>query len=336
MIELGEFAEKISGALEGDPGVQVHSVCSLDDIKEGCVVYIEKERDSVLLESRKPAAVICDEKTIIEGQNIIRTENPKLAFAKALEIFFPPEPVVAGIHESAVVAADAVVDPGAQVGPNCTVDSGAVIGSGTILRANVFVGKNAVVGSDCVLNPNVSVLDACEIGDRVILHSGVVIGADGFGYVLDGGKHRKVPQTGKVIIGPDVEIGANSTVDRATLGETVVGGGTKIDNLVQVGHNDRIGRNCILCGCVGLSGSCELGDGVVLAGQVGVSDHVKIGSGAIVGGKAGVISDIPEGKFYSGFPARPHRETIKTYSFLKKIPELMERLEAIEKQFGGE
>lgn len=332
-MTIKELAERIGGEVEGDAGREALGVCSLDEIRDGCVVFIEKQKDDGgLLAGKDLSAVICSKTAQIEGQTLIRCANPKMAFALALGVFHPPHKPAPGVHPTAVVEEGAEVDPAASVGPNCFVGAGAKIGAGAVLRANVVVGPRAVVGKDCLLHPNVTVLDECVLGDRVILHSGVVIGADGFGFVEEGGRRTKVPQVGRVIVEDDVEIGANSAVDRATMGETRIGRGTKIDNLVQVGHNVHIGEDCVLCGEVGISGSCRIGSRVILGGQAGVSDHIKIGDNVLIGGKTGVIADIPSGVFYSGFPARPHRENMKMHALLKKLPEIISRLE----QFIGE
>jgi len=323
MITVNDLAEKIGGEVEGNGGREVSGICPLSEVRAGCVTYLEKQRDAGMLEGTDPAAVICSKAAQAAGLTLIRAANPKLAFALALGILHPVRKPAPGAHTSAVIDSSAEVDPSAPVGPNCYLGENAKIGADSVLGANVVVESGAVIGRDCKLYPNVTVLDRCRLGDRVILHSGVVIGADGFGYVQDGGVNRKVPQIGIVVIEDDVEIGANSAVDRATLGATRIGRGTKIDNLVQIGHNVRIGEECILCGSAGISGSCELGDRVILGGQAGLSDHVKIGSGAIIGGKSGVLNDVPAGAFYSGFPAVPHRENMKMLSALKKLPDMI-------------
>jgi len=327
MITVGELAEKIGGEVQGEHTRRVTGVCSLSDVERDCVTFLNSQRDAVLLEGKNPAAVICGRTMRVSGFTLIRADNPKLAFALAIDFFHPREKPAPGIHPSAVVDAGAFVDDSATVGPNCCVVRGAKIGAGTVLTANVYIGANAVVGRDCLLYPNVCLLERCEIGDNVVLHSGVVIGSDGFGFVRDGRKYIKVPQVGRVVIGDGVEIGANSVVDRATLGATLIGRGTKIDNLVQIGHNVEIGEDVIICGCVGISGSARIGDRVILGGQAGVSDHVKIGDDAILGARAGVVDNVPPGAFYSGFPARPHRENMKSISAVNRLPEIIKKLE---------
>jgi UDP-3-O-[3-hydroxymyristoyl] glucosamine N-acyltransferase len=338
-MTVNELAELIGGEVKGDGGRAALGVCPLDDVREGFIVYLEKQKEACLLDGKEPAAVLCSPAAAIEGQTLIRCAKPKLAFALALEIFHPPRKHACGVHPSAVVEAGAEIDPTASIGPNCYVGEMAKIGSNTVLRANVALGPGAVVGNDCLFHPNAVVLNGCVIGDRVILHSGAVIGSDGFGFLEDRGKRKKIPQTGRVVIGDDVEIGANSAVDRATLGETRIGSGTKIDNLVQVGHNVHIGENCVLCGQVGIAGSCEIGSGVIFGGQAGVSDHVNIGDNALIGAQSGVICDVPAGLFFSGYPARPHRENMKTLSLMKKLPELVRLAEKLAKdgqEDGGE
>lgn len=329
-ITAAELAEKIGAALVGDGGVKIFGIRRPEDAEAGAVVYAEKPKDILKLEGRKFSAVICSKAARVPGAPaLLRCDNPKAGFAAAMRFFYPPETFEGGVHPSAVIEDGAVVYPSASVGANCFVGAGSLLEAGAALRPNCYVGRNVKIGENCVLYPNVTVLDRCELGKRVILHSGVVIGADGFGYVREEGMHVKVPQVGNVALEDDVEIGANSAVDRATLGTTRVGRGTKIDNLVQVGHNVTIGNDCVICGSVGISGSVEIGDNVVMGGQVGVSDHVKIGGGCILGGRTAVLEDIPDKSFYSGFPARPHRRTMKIFSALDKLPDLLPEIERL-------
>lgn len=237
-----------------------------------------------------------------------------------------------GIHRTAVVDPTASVDPSAHIGPLCVVEEGAAIGPHAVLEASVFVGAGAVIGASSRLFAHTTVYRACTIGARVRLHAGVVIGADGFGYEFHGGQHRKIPQVGTVIIEDDVEIGANSCVDRARFGRTVVGRGTKIDNLVQVGHNVTIGPLCILVSQVGIAGSSSLGTGVILAGQVGVGDHVHIGDGARIGGQSGVNRDIPPGSTLLGTPAIPVLLEQKVMILKQRLPEYAKRLDRLEQE----
>ena len=328
-ITAGELAERIGAVVEGDAGVELYVIRRPEDAGVGALVYIEGPREAAKLEGRRFSAAIVSRTARVEGAPaLLRCENPKAAFAAALRIFYPPEVFEGGVHPTAVVEPGAVVYRTAAVGANCYVGAGALV-EGAVVWPNCYIGRNVKIGEKCVLHPGVAVLDRCELGKRVILHSGVVIGADGFGYVREEGMHIKVPQVGNVVLEDDVEIGANSAVDRATLGTTRVGRGTKIDNLVQVGHNVTIGSDCVICGSVGISGSVEIGDGVIMGGQVGVSDHVRIGDGCILGGRTAVIENVPARSFYSGFPARPHRRTMKIFSALDKLPDLLPAIERL-------
>jgi UDP-3-O-[3-hydroxymyristoyl] glucosamine N-acyltransferase len=227
------------------------------------------------------------------------------------------------------------IGSGVSIAAGATVEAGAVVGARTVLSSGTFVGRGAVLGADCYLHPNAAVLERCRIGARCILQAGAVVGSDGFGYVWDGERHRKIPQLGIVRIEDDVEVGANTAIDRATLGETVVGRGTKIDNLVQVGHNVVVGEHSILCGQAGIAGSARLERRVTLAGQVGVNDHITIGEGSIATGQAGVTGNLPAGGVFSGMPAAPHREFLRRAALVARLPELARRLDDVERRTAG-
>lgn len=262
------------------------------------------------------------------GQCLLLVKNPSAALASVcsrIEQGMWPSPI-AGVHPSAVVAADARVAESATIGPLCVVESGAQIGPGTHLEAHVFIGRGARIGADCWLGPGAQVTTGCELRDRVRLHGGVVVGADGFGYETVEGRHAKVPQVGTVLVEEDVEIGANSTIDRARFSRTVIGEGTKIDNLVQVGHNVLIGRHCILCAQVGIAGSTVIEDYVVLGGQVGVAGHLTVAKGTQAAGRAGITSDTDAGVTVSGFPAMPYHLERRLVVLHRKLPELFKRV----------
>jgi UDP-3-O-[3-hydroxymyristoyl] glucosamine N-acyltransferase len=268
------------------------------------------------------------------GQAYLLVENPSVALAvicARIEQSLWPKPV-AGIHPSAVVAPGAKIAPTATVGPLCVVESDAVVGELAHLQAQVFVGRAARIGEGCWLMPGVIVAAECELGRRVRLQPGVVVGSDGFGYEFTGGRHEKIPQVGNVVIGDDVEIGANSTLDRARFSQTTVGEGTKIDNLVQIAHNVTIGRHCILCSQVGISGSTKLEDYVVLGGQAGLGGHITIGKGAKAGGQAGITSDVPAGTFVNGTPAIPFQLERRLAVLHQRLPDLFKRVDALEAQ----
>ena len=267
------------------------------------------------------------------GQVFLHVENPSVALARLcarIEQTLWPKPAP-GVHPSAVVAPGAQVDATAHIGPLCVVEAGARIGAGSVLQASVFVGREAVVGEGCFIMPGCVIATTCSLGNRVRLQPGVVVGSDGFGYEFVQGRHEKVPQIGTVVIGDDVEIGANSTLDRARFSRTVVGEGTKIDNLVQIAHNVTIGKHCILCSQVGISGSTTLEDYVILGGQAGVGGHITLGKGSKAGGQAGISSDLPPGSYVNGTPAIPYMLERRIAVLQQRLPELFKRVERLEK-----
>lgn len=271
------------------------------------------------------------------GQQFLFVEKPSVALARLcarIEQLLWPKPA-AGIHPTAVVAAGAQVAASATVGPFCVIEAGAVIGERTHVEAQVFVGRNVRVGADCWLMPRVTIATECVIKDRVRLQPGVVIGSDGFGYEFVQGRHEKVPQVGHVVIENDVEIGANSTLDRARFSRTVVGEGTKIDNLVMIAHNVVIGRHCLICAQVGISGSSTIEDYVVLGGQAGVAGHLTIGKGSKADGQTGINSDLEPGSFVKGSPCMPYNLEQRFNVLKKKLPELFKRVDALESAFDS-
>jgi UDP-3-O-[3-hydroxymyristoyl] glucosamine N-acyltransferase len=268
-------------------------------------------------------------------KTLLRVKNPRLAFAKVLPLFFPEPPPTAGIHPSAVVAKSAQIDPTAHIGPHCVVGERVRISARSALFGGNHIGDDAQIGEDARLLPNVVVYARSQIGHRVRIHAGSVIGSDGYGYVFDAGQHRKVLQIGNVIIHDDVEIGANVCIDRAALGSTVIGRGTKIDNLVQIAHNVVVGEGCLLVGQVGIAGSSKLGNFVVLAGQVGIAGHLNIGNQVTVAAQSGVMNNIPDGEKWFGTPAAPERDSKRQYIGIRRLPEVLHRLAELEKKIAG-
>lgn len=339
---LDDIVRLLNAELVGDGKTLITGVAGLDAAVPGTISFVEHERLLKAAMASDASALIAPSQLAAKvrragrkSKPIILTGNPRLAFARVMEYMSPqvlPEP---GVHSTAVVESDAYIAPDATVREGCYVGHHAHIGSGTVLYPHVVLGDGAQIGDGCTLYPSVVIQHHVHIGNRVRIHSGTVIGGDGFGYVPDEqGKHIKVPQVGNVIIEDDVEIGANVCIDRATMGATRIGSGTKIDNLVQIAHNVQVGRNCIICGQVGLSGSVTVGDGVIMAGQAGLADHVKVGSNAVLGAKAGIMADVPEGEFVLGSPAQPTREFMKTQASLRKLPESLRQLRALEKQLN--
>jgi len=282
-LTTAEIAQQLGGKVLGDPNARLTGFASADQARPGDLTFAETVEYFAAAEASAATAVIAGQEFTSASKVVIRVANPRVAFAKAVAIFFPEPEFTPGIHPTAVVAKSAQIDASVHIGPHCTIGERVTIGAQAVLLAGDHVGDDSVIGDDSRLFPNVTLYPRTQIGKRVRIHSGAVIGADGFGYVFDSGFHRKVPQIGHVVIGDDVEIGANSCVDRGALGATVIGRGTKIDNLVQVAHNVQTGEHCLLIAQVGISGSTKLGNYVVLAGQAGIGGHLKIGNQATVG-----------------------------------------------------
>jgi UDP-3-O-[3-hydroxymyristoyl] glucosamine N-acyltransferase len=317
-MRLEELANLLGGELLGDGSVDVHAVAPPEAAGPGTITVCATPTALRVARERGATAVVVREGEV-EGLPAIRVPNPRLALALLIEALGPRRWHPAGIHPTAVVAPGAELAEGVGIGPLAVVEEGARIGPGTVLHAHAYVGPHAAVGSECILYPHAVVGERCVLGDRVILHSGAVLGADGFGFVQEPTGHRKIPHVGIVVVEDDVEIGACTTIDRATLGETRIGAGTKIDNLVQIAHNVRIGRRCLIAAQTGIAGSAVVEDDVVIAGQVGVGDHVRIGRGAVVLALSGVTKDVPPGQVVSGFPARPHREALREAAMLREL-----------------
>jgi UDP-3-O-[3-hydroxymyristoyl] glucosamine N-acyltransferase len=331
-ISLAELAERLGGQVEGSPAVRVTGAAGLQDAAAGSLVRVEHPRYLAEAEASAASAILTDLRIGPLQKPAIRVAKVRLAFAQALELFAPDEDTPDGIHETAVIASDAELGQGCAVGPYAVIGRKARIGARAVVHAHAVIGEGVEIGEDSVIFPQVVVYSRTLVGARVRIHSGSVIGADGFGYEWSGQGHRKIPQIGRVRIGDDVEIGANTAIDRATTGETVIGPGTKVDNLVQVAHNVRTGAHCLIVSQVGIAGSTTLGNGVVLAGQAGVKDHVHLGDGVQAAGKSGVWGDQPAGARVSGHPARPHREEIRIQAALGQLPELLKRVAELERR----
>ena len=345
-MTVGEIARLLDAQILGDPAIVITGVAGLDATAPGSISFIEDEKLLSTALSSSAAAIIAPDSMLSTLQSeevlprrrgdkgrkpLVLIRNPRLAFAKVMEFMQPVSMPEKGVHPTAIIEPDAHIGVGVTIREHCYVGHHAHIGDGAVLYPHVVVGDGAQIGDATVLFPSVVLNHHVHIGKRVRIHSGSVIGGDGFGYVSDGKTHHKVPQVGTVIIEDDVEIGANVCIDRATMGATRVGEGTKIDNLVQIAHNVQIGRNCILCGQVGLSGSVVVEDDVVMAGQAGLRDHVKIGKGAILGAKAGIMGDVAAGEFVLGAPAVPQRDYMRTEAASRKLPEMARQLRRLEK-----
>lgn len=333
-LTTAEIAKLLAGEVFGDAHATLTGFANADAARPGDLTFAETGEFFTAAENSAATAIIAGKDFSSEKKIVIRVANPRVAFAKALAIFFPEPKFAPGIHPSAAIAKSAQVDPTAHIGPHCTVGERVKIGANAVLQAGNFVGDDSVIGDGTNLFPNATIYSHTQIGKRVRIHSGAVIGSDGFGYVFDTSFHRKVPQIGNVVIGDDVEIGSNSSVDRGALGSTVIGKGTKIDNLVQVAHNVEIGEHCILCAQVGIAGSAKLGSYCVLAGQVGIAGHLKIGNKVTVGSKAGVMHNIPDGEQWLGIPAQPDKQAKRIMIAMQRLPDLFKKIAAWEKKLG--
>jgi UDP-3-O-[3-hydroxymyristoyl] glucosamine N-acyltransferase len=317
-----------------DASIEVKGFASLAEAEEGDVTFYTDSRFGAALKKTKASAVLVpqDWAEEIDGLVLIKVSSPTSAFDLVVDKYGRQAPVFApGVHASAVVSESAILDrTKVSVGANAVIDDGATIGDGTTIGAGCYVGKDAWIGADVLLHAHAAVHDACAIGDRVILHTGVVIGGDGFGYEFEAGRHRKVKQRGMVQVDADVEIGANSTIDRARYGRTRIGAGTKIDNLVQIGHNAVIGRHCILVAGCAIAGSAIIGDYVVMGAQTGVAGHVTVGAQARLGARCGVTKDLPGGQMYLGFPAIPAPEEKRRLAGVNRLGKLSARVRELE------
>ena len=331
-MRLGVLAERIGCRLDGDGAIDVAAIRALDEAGPADLTFLTDAKRVALVSTSRAAAVILPDSAPAVDRPALRTSNPYLALARALAELHPAARVAAGIHPSATVAADARVDAGASIGPLCVISSGAEIDAGTALDAQVFVGANVRIGRDCRIFPHVTLREGAQLGARVTVHAGAVIGADGFGYAREGARYVKIPQVGRVVLEDDVEIGANVTIDRATLGATRIGRGTKIDNLVQIAHNVQVGEDTVIVAQVGIAGSSQIGSRVTLAGQVGVVDHVRIGDDVVVGAQAGVANDIPPRTVALGSPAVPHLEFKRQLAATARLPLLGKTLRALEER----
>jgi len=336
---LAELAARVGGEVQGDGAVRIEGVATLEGAGPAQLSFLSNKKYRKAFEASRAAAVVVEPgEAVPEGRTVLRVANAYLAFAKITTLFHPPREPMPEVAPEAVVHPSARIHPSAQLMPLATVAAGAEVGPRTILFPGAQIGEGVRIGADCVVYHNVVVREGCVVGDRVILQPGCVIGADGFGYAFDpagdgrGPRHYKIPQIGNVVLEDDVEVGANSAVDRAALGTTRIGRGTKIDNLVQVGHNVEVGPLCILCGQVGIAGSTRLGTGVVAGGQVGIPGHLHVGDGVKIAAQSGLTNDVEAGETVAGAPARPHLQGIRNMMTLDHLTEMRKELRALQKE----
>lgn len=331
---LSEIATRLGLTLMGGDA-EITGVNTLADASPSELSFLANPKYAAQLETTRAAAVIVSAGQAPEDRTCLVSANPYLDFARSVQLFATPQGQFLGVSELAFVHPEASVDAAASVAPFAYIGPGAVIGARARIFSGVYIGENCVVDEDSTIYPNCSLMAGTQVGKRVILHAGTVLGSDGFGFAQTGAGMTKFPQIGRTVIEDDVEIGANTTIDRAALGETRIGQGTKIDNLVQLGHNVRVGRNCIIVAQVGIAGSTSLGDGVVLAGQVGVAGHIHLADGCRIGAKSGVGKDVPERQDLSGIPAMPHGTFLRSSAIVPKLPEMKRRLSKLEKELAA-
>jgi UDP-3-O-[3-hydroxymyristoyl] glucosamine N-acyltransferase len=330
-----EIAKHLQGEVLGNSNVVLNAFAPADRAQAGDLTFAENPDYFTRAEQSAASAIIVDEE-FTSKKILIRVPNARIGFAKALTLFFPDPILPAGIHPAAVIAASAQIDPTAHIGPYCVIHEKVRIGARSILQGGNHIGANCQIGDDTNLFPNVTIYARGEIGNRVRIHAGTVVGSDGFGYVQDNGIHRKVPQIGNVIIHDDVEIGSNVTIDRGALGPTVIGKGTKIDNLVQIAHNVVIGEGCLVISQVGIAGSTKIGNYTILAGQAGLAGHLKIGNRVTVSAQSGVMHNIEDGEKVLGSPAQPDRQIKRQMIAIMHLPELLKRVAELEKKLGAD
>lgn len=336
-MKLQELAKKLDCRLEGNPGIEIRGVAGIDHASSGQLTFLANRRYSPLLKTTKASAVLLEEGVAVQREPgleplaALRTQNPYLAFAHAIGLFYQAPVYAAGVHATAVIAATAKIGQGAHIGPYCFIDEDVEIGEHGVLHSFVTVYRGAKIGAHFFAHAHAVVREDCRIGDRVILQNGAIIGGDGLGFAkrLDG-TWDKMVQSGPAVLEDDVEVQANACIDRATVGETRIGHGTKIDDLVLVGHASHVGANTMLCGQVGLAGSTRIGESCILAGQVGTAGHLVVGDGAVITAQSGVPTDVPARALYSGYPAVENREWLKMMAALNRLPELQKRVQQLE------
>ena len=337
---LAEIAEFVGGQVDGDASLVVTGLNGIKEATSTELTFLANPKYFSLIKETDAPAIIVAPEADVSGKAFIRVKNPSLAFAKAITMFRDEEQLrPKGIAASAEIAESAQLADNVAVGANVVIEEGAKIGKNTAIFAGCYIGQNVCIGEGCIIYPNVTLRDGVEVCNRVIVQPGAVIGADGYGYEQVDGRHVKIPQIGTVLVEDDVEIGANVTIDRARFGKTIIGKGTKIDNLVHIAHNVTIGENCLLVAQVGISGSVNVEDNVILAGQAGVSGHLTIGANSVAAAQTGIIKSCPPNSKLIGFPARPHADQMRVWGHASKLPEytkiikeLQQRIEQLEKK----
>ena len=324
-VPLSEIAAAVGGQRVGADAM-IGGVSGLEEAGPGDLAFVDGDRAVEAARVSRAAAFLVGQEIVGLTPPQVVVREPRFAFVRVVERFFAAPQIPRGVAGNVVRGVEVEIGPDASIWPFVTLGDRVKLGARITLYPGVFVGHDTVIGDDCICYPNVTIREATAIGHRVVIHSGAVIGSDGFGYVQHEGRHHKIPQLGRVVIEDDVELGANVTVDRATFGRTVIGRGTKVDNLVQIGHNVTIGPHSILVAQAGIAGSTRLGSHVVVGGQAGLVDHLEIGDRAMIGAQAGVVRNLPEGQIVSGTPAAPHIDSLRAHALFLRLPELRQQL----------
>lgn len=334
-MKLRDIATRLGCRLDGDGDIEIVRVAGIDRAGPGDLTFLANPRYTGALEHTRASAVILGDDAPQAPCAALRTAHPYLAFAEAVALFADEVRPAPGVDPLSAVAPDVTLGADVSIGPFVTVGAGARVGDRTIIYPSVCIGPGAQVGDDCVIHSNVAIRERVTIGNRVVIQNGAVVGSDGFGFVRrPDGTHQKIPQASTVIVEDDVEIGANTAIDRPAVGETRIGAGTKIDNLVQIAHGVKIGRDALLAAQVGIAGSTTIGDGVMFAGQVGVAGHIEIGAGVVATAQTGIPNSVKPGAFVSGYPAIDNREWLKASVLFRRLPELKKKIGDLERRIA--
>ncbi|MFZ5516754.1 MAG: UDP-3-O-(3-hydroxymyristoyl)glucosamine N-acyltransferase [Candidatus Zhuqueibacterota bacterium] len=334
-LSLAEIAQIVSGSFEGDGSVKIRNVAKIEEAVAGEITFISNPKYARFIETTNASAVLVGKDFPATDKTIIRTENPYFSFLKILRLFHPPAGIVPrGIHPTAVIEDSATIGADAHIGALVYVGSNCIIGKNVTLHPGVIISSNVQIGDNTLIYANVSVRENIRIGSKVIIHSGTVLGSDGFGFAREGQEYHKIPQVGTVVIEDDVEIGANCSIDRATLGQTVIRKGAKLDNLIQIAHNVEVGENTVIAAQTGISGSTKIGRNNIIGGQVGFVGHIETGENVTIGAQSGVSKSLPANSVYFGYPARPIMQAKREEAALRRLPELLKRISELEEKLN--
>ena len=336
MFSISEIADVVQGKIEGDPNLRIKGVCDIQDSQSGYISYILPGKYENFIDNTKATALLTNNSIKVDRKDktLIRVKNPALSFIDIIHMFYPEKKSYGAIHPSAIIAKNVKLGNKVEIAPHTVIENGVTIGDSVRIGAGSFIGSNSKIGNGSSISPNVSIYHDITIGNNCIIDSGTVIGADGYGLISDKNIHYKIPHIGSVSIGNNVWIGSNCSIDRGTFSNTIIGSGTKLDNMIHIAHNVQIGKNCLMAAQVGIAGSTNIEDNVILAGQVGVVGHLTIGKGSIVASKSAIYQSLEPDSFVSGIPARPHKNRLRQDVIINQLPTILNRLRKLEKEFS--